>query len=40
MTQFLDYADFISVTLHDDHIQEFDPRWDEVLFSMSIAFRK
>ena len=26
----LDYA-----TLHDDNIQEFDTRWDEVLLSMS-----
>ena len=31
----LDYADLFSVTLHDDHIQEFDTRWDEVLLSMS-----
>ena len=31
----LDYADFFSVTLHDDEIQEFDTRWDEVLLSMS-----
>ena len=31
----LDYADLISVTLHDDNIQEFDTRWDEVLLSMS-----
>ena len=31
----LDYADLFSVTLHDDNIQEFDRRWDEVLFSMS-----
>ena len=31
----LDYADFFSVTLHDDNIQEFDTRWDEVLLSMS-----
>ena len=30
----LDYADLISVTLHDDNIQEFDTRWDEVLPSM------
>ena len=26
----LDYADFFSVTLHDDNIQEFGTRWDEV----------
>ena len=25
----LDYADFFSVTLHDDNILEFDTRWDE-----------
>ena len=31
----LDYADLLSVTLHDDNIQEFDTRWDEVLLSMS-----
>ena len=31
----LDYADFFSVTFHDDDIQEFDARWDEILLSMS-----
>ena len=31
----LDYADFFSVTLHDDSLQECDTRWDEVLLSMS-----
>ena len=31
----LDYADLFSVTLHDDNIQEFDTRWDGVLFSVS-----
>ena len=31
----LDYADLFSVTLHDDNIQEFDTRWDEVQLSMS-----
>ena len=30
-----DYADFFSVTLRDDNIQEFDTRWDEVLLSMT-----
>ena len=30
----LDYADLLSVSLHDD-IQEFDSRWDEVLLSIS-----
>ena len=29
------HADLFSVTLHDDNIQEFDARWDEVLLSMS-----
>ena len=27
----LDCADLFSVTLHDDNVQEFDTRWDEVL---------
>ena len=31
----LDYADLFSVTVHDENIQEFDTRWDEVLLSMS-----
>ena len=31
----LDYADLFSVTLHDDNVQGFDTRWDEVLLSMS-----
>ena len=31
----LDCVDLISVTLHDDSIQEFDTRWDEVLLSIS-----
>ena len=31
----LNYADLFYVTLHDDKIQEFDTRWDEVLLSMS-----
>ena len=31
----LDYADLFSATLHEDNIQEFDTRWDEVLLSMS-----
>ena len=31
----LDYADLFSVTLHDDNMQEFDSRWDEVLLSVS-----
>ena len=30
-----DCADLISVTLHEDNIQEFDTRWDEVLMSMT-----
>ena len=31
----LDEADLFSVTLHDDNIQEFDTRWDEILLSMT-----
>ena len=31
----VDYADLFSVTLHDDNIQEFGTRWDEVLLSVS-----
>ena len=31
----LDYADLFSVSLHDDNIQEFDTRWDEILSSMT-----
>ena len=31
----LDHADLFKVTLHDDNIQEFDTRWDEVLLPMS-----
>ena len=31
----LDYADLFSVTLHDDNVQEFDTRWDEVPLFMS-----
>ena len=31
----LDCADFFSVTVHDDNVQEFDTRWDEVPLSMS-----
>ena len=31
----LDYADLFSVALHDDQIQEFDSRWDEILLSMT-----
>ena len=31
----LDYANLCSVTIHDDNIQEFDTRWDEVLLSTS-----
>ena len=31
----LDYADLVSITLHDDNIGEFDTRWDEILLSMT-----
>ena len=30
-----DYAELFYVTLHDDNIQEFETRWDEVQQSMS-----
>ena len=30
-----DYADLLSVTLHDDNVQEFETRCDEVLLSVS-----
>ena len=30
-----DQADLFSITLHDDNIQEFDTRWNEVPLSMS-----
>ena len=32
----LDYADLFSVTRHDDNIQEFDTRWDEVFIFVKI----
>ena len=35
----LDYTDLFSVTLHDDNIQKFDTRWDEVLRCMLKRFR-
>ena len=35
----LDYADLFAVTLHDDNIQEFDTRWDDVLLSMKKSIR-
>ena len=31
----LDYADLFPVTPHDDNIQEFDTRWDDVLLSLT-----
>ena len=31
----LDNAELFWVTLHDDNVQEFDTRWDEVLLSMT-----
>ena len=31
----LKYADLFSVNLHDDNVQEFDKRWDELLLSLS-----
>ena len=34
-----DYTDLFSVTLHDDNVQEFDTKWDQVLLSMSKIIR-
>ena len=31
----LDYADFFSITLRNDHVQDFHTRWDEILLSMT-----
>ena len=31
----LDYADLLSITLRNNDVQEFDTRWDEILFSMT-----
>ena len=31
----LHYADFFSITLRNDNVQEFDRRWDEILLSMT-----
>ena len=31
----LDYADFFSITLRNDNVQEFDTRWDEIPLSMT-----
>ena len=31
----LDYADLFSTTLRDDHVQQVDARWDEILLSMT-----
>ena len=35
----LDYAHLFSVTLHNDSIQEFDTRWDGVLFAVKNSIR-
>ena len=35
MTQYWIMLILFSATLHDDYIQEFDARWDEMLFSMT-----
>ena len=29
----LDYADLFTIALRNDDVQEFDTRWDEILFS-------
>ena len=31
----LDYADFFSITLCNDNVQESDSRWDDILLSMT-----
>ena len=31
----LDYADFFSITLRNDDVQDFDTRWEEFLLSMT-----
>ena len=31
----LDYADLFSITLHNDNVQDFNTRWDEILLSMT-----
>ena len=31
----LDYADFFSITLRNDDVQDFDTRWDEIRLSMT-----
>ena len=31
----LDYADVFTIDLRNEDVQEFDTRWDEILFSMS-----
>ena len=31
----LDHADLFTITLRNDDVQEFDTRWDEILFSMT-----
>ena len=33
----LDYSDLFRITLHGDDIQNFDIRWDEVSFSISLV---
>ena len=32
----LDYADLFSITLRNDDVQEFDTRWDEILFMIHV----
>ena len=31
----LDYSDLFSITLRNDNVQEFDTKWDDILFSMT-----
>ena len=32
----LDCADFFSLSLRNDDVQEFDTRWDEILFMIHV----
>ena len=32
----LDYADLFSITLHNDDVQEFETRWDEIFMMTKI----
>ena len=36
----LDYADLLTFTLCNDDVQEFDARWDEILFDYEPKFQQ